>query len=244
MNNMTAPREKMKRCRAGFTLIELLVCIAIIAILAAMLLPALARAKQSAKRSACLSNLHQIAVGTSMYLGEFNDRMPWVSDEHLQLTPPVNSSGKRYNSMGAFMPLLHVYLDNVRVWQCPMTPIVTQNSWLKHFTSPWKAEGVDQPEKGLANYISDKLAELDPEQPRYLRGRTPLSVAIKRKDSVSHEEWLMCPFFEKGWWADFSSQWTVGDSVPPRKGWSGHTGGRNQIYLDMRANWVKRDIEL
>ncbi len=241
---MTSPLQIIRCRRVGFTLIELLVCIAIIGILAGMLLPAFAHAKQSAKRSACLSNLHQIAVGTTVYLSEFNDRMPWVADAHLQLTPPVNASGKRYNSMGSFMPLLHPYLDNVRIWRCPTTPIVTQDSWLKHFNSPWKAEGVDQPEKGLANYISDKLAELDPDQARYLRGRTPLSVAIKRNESVSHEEWLMCPFFEKSWWTDFNSQWTVGESVPPRKGWSGHRGGRNQIYLDMRANWVKRDIEL
>jgi prepilin-type N-terminal cleavage/methylation domain-containing protein/prepilin-type processing-associated H-X9-DG protein len=61
---------------AGFTLIELLVVIAIIAILAAMLLPALARAKESGKRIACLNNLRQLSLAAQMYVSDSQGLFP------------------------------------------------------------------------------------------------------------------------------------------------------------------------
>jgi len=64
------------KVQRAFTLIELLVVIAIIAILAAMLLPALSRAKETAKKISCTNNLHQFGIATRMYLDENEGRYP------------------------------------------------------------------------------------------------------------------------------------------------------------------------
>ena len=73
---MKAKKQTVAVGQTAFTLIELLVVIAIIAILAAMLLPALARANESAKRGACLSNIREVGVAFKMFLDENGDRFP------------------------------------------------------------------------------------------------------------------------------------------------------------------------
>jgi prepilin-type N-terminal cleavage/methylation domain-containing protein/prepilin-type processing-associated H-X9-DG protein len=110
------------RASRGFTLIELLVVIAIIAILAALLLPALSRAKTSALRVACVSNLRQTGLALGMYLGDYGDRFPDRRDQKQSLPGGFKPWSTWPNSdprSGWAASLLLPYAPNPEIWVCP-----------------------------------------------------------------------------------------------------------------------------
>jgi prepilin-type N-terminal cleavage/methylation domain-containing protein/prepilin-type processing-associated H-X9-DG protein len=123
----------MKKTSTGFTLIELLVVIAIIAILAAILFPVFARARENARRSSCMSNLKQIGLGTMQYLQDFDERYPpafyWdeATAKPNQLDtdkskPSGNFQINNASTIGhyrSWMDATFPYVKSVQIYQCP-----------------------------------------------------------------------------------------------------------------------------
>jgi prepilin-type N-terminal cleavage/methylation domain-containing protein len=96
--------------RAGaFTLIELLVTLAIIAALAALLLPTLGRARESGRATACMSNLRQVGVALQLYCQDYNNRLPIMRDVSLTSTNELPAPGEVLSSQ----------LGNTNVLRCP-----------------------------------------------------------------------------------------------------------------------------
>lgn len=96
--------------RKGFTLIELLVVIAIIAILAAILFPVFARAREKARQTSCLSNMKQIGLGIMMYANDYDETLP----------PFLMPYGGNWAARGlGYFDLIQPYVQNVQVYQCP-----------------------------------------------------------------------------------------------------------------------------
>ena len=132
--------------RSAFTLIELLVVIAIIAILAALLLPALARAKDKALKAQCMSNLKQQAVGVVLYMSEFNDTFPSPGSGGA-VEAYANYGGKQGTEYPGQLRLLNPYIaitgsvttnteGAARVFRCPADNGAGPGEWLAHPRKP------------------------------------------------------------------------------------------------------------
>jgi prepilin-type N-terminal cleavage/methylation domain-containing protein/prepilin-type processing-associated H-X9-DG protein len=106
-------KEIQKYSRA-FTLIELLVVIAIIAILAAILFPVFARARENARRASCMSNLKQIGLGFMMYIQDYDEKFPKVT-----LGYPSGSAPWTSSNVYAWADALQPYIKSTQLFQCP-----------------------------------------------------------------------------------------------------------------------------
>jgi len=141
-------RQNSSHNNQGFTLIELLVVIAIISILAAILFPVFARARENARRSSCMSNLKQMGLAAMMYLQDYDERYPlqayyssagnpnvpapgpdWPA-AHFGISPPyTNECPASGNHCMSFMDMLYPYTKSWQVFVCPSQNAGTVESY-------------------------------------------------------------------------------------------------------------------
>ena len=224
--------------RRGFTLIELLVVIAIIAILAAMLLPALARAKQRSQRTACVSNLKQIGVAFLLYLDDYRDRFmdqrdlknslpggfrPWTT------WPPSDPRA------GWGPSVLQGYGARDTLWACgaaantpagtaPQAVQASSNATNAPLTRYW-AWRFDRPDDPVG--LEDFWGKTQPQAVADLQAANDATLGII--NGVSDVELVVDPYFPA----------TISTVAPELKGRTVHPGGRNRILLDGHAQYLK-----
>lgn len=205
------------RLRKGFTLIELLVVIAIIAILAAILFPVFAQAREAARKSTCQSNLKQIGNGLMMYVQDFDERYPIVR-------------GGNTAAFADWRGLLYTYTKNTKIFICPSNNANSQLPFNGDCQTVTLAPGIPQV------YMSYGFATINGNNPVAngfsYGGGTPgpqdAQIQAPADQLTVVESTTSCTDF---------CEWCGGSAGP--NGQTGHSGTSNFLFADGHVKAMK-----
>ncbi len=237
----------MKYNRSAFTLTELLVVIAIIAILAAILFPVFAQAREKARAISCISNLNQIGLAAGMYQQDYDEKYvpSFMYQKPPQSTPDINW----------WDDLLQPYIKDRQVALCP------DRQWEETYTAPrnqWDTVGGIK-RKMMSYGVNDlnffytfpSAAELawddgnhygfqdqnyQQDCPDQWGGQLGCSVSESAIALPAETIWLFDSTFDE-MWADWDNDWNPQAWNHQNQRWSVHSGGYNSLFADGHAKW-------
>jgi prepilin-type processing-associated H-X9-DG protein len=220
-------------------LIELLVVVAIISVLAAILLPALRRAKETAKAAQCMSNLRQVGIAALSYAADWEDHSPNWGDSLVVMARHVNGASTPYPG-GRWLDQVFSYCqNNIRVLQCPSQETLwhpTNYRMIPPHTTPkyYPGYGIN-PQAGGWSFSSNFAY---------------VGIPISKVVNPSKKIW----FADSGWF-----RWLTGSTNPDYDGYSSyfesrgaqftsnsinqlpsrrHRGGANFLFFDGHVEWM------
>jgi len=225
--------KRSDRPTHGFTLIELLVVVAIISILAAMLLPSLQRAKESAKAAHCMSNLRQVGIAALSYADDWDGHTPNTGNSQVVMANP-----SQYPE-GRWLDQVFLYSQkNVSVLQCPSQQTLWSSSY--RMVSPYKTP------KYAAGYAISWIMG-----GKMSTANLNVGIPLSRVVNPARKVW----FADSGWFrwgtgspntdveaysshiesrgANFTS--ASGNQLPSRR----HRDGSNFLFVDGHVEWMK-----
>lgn len=225
--------------RSGFTLIELLVVIAIIGILAAILFPVFAQARENARRTSCLSNLKQIGLATLQYTQDFDERFPlpyyyntpttagWCTGGGTVQTNPAMpgyvfrvNNGCLQGNWISFQDLIFPYTKSLQVYVCPSV-----------------IKGQDPNAIKLSYGYNRKISNM-------IQAKDPITHSAIRESSklIVFLDWNTNRQWDSGLYANGNnySDWAKNVNLDPVLDIFVHLEGGTLAYADGHSKWVKK----
>lgn len=199
--------------RHGFTLIELLVVIAIIAILAAILFPVFARAREKARQSACTSNLKQLALGCLMYAQDYDERMPY---RYYRWDPAVAAGGNWCDHF------VQPYIKNAQIVYCPSTNAKSYG---------YSMDYLNNRPLGDIKSPSETVMICDVKQCFNSSGGNSWDLSVRRPVTFGNPPPLPAN--------DEDAAPVAGDGTYSPRARGTHNGGANVAWVDGHVKWMK-----
>jgi len=229
--------ERRKHSSLGFTLIELLVVIAIIAILAAILFPVFAQARETARKASCSSNLRQLGLAMNMYKQDYDERFAmggWHDGDE---------NSRRLKLSRDWHNVIYPYIKNAQMYTCPSSTDIHQNpvDWNRTATdflyNNQLGNGHTPHNDSAVNAPADCVLFIEGHSDWANEGRGPCITPFSNGQLVNTDIWCT----EYTTWGNQSALVTGSLWEGNNKVWGlpRHQGGANVCFVDGHVKFIK-----